>query len=73
MRHHPTDPDQGKMRKAAGDGVQATVWVLALVSLAVLLAVGVGWGLTNRFSIQSPGVSPDLPTLPGSPPEPRNP
>jgi hypothetical protein len=70
---HATDPDQGKMRKAAGDGVQATVWVVALLALAVVLAVGVVWGLKNRFSIQSPGVGPDLPTLPGRTPEPQNP
>ncbi len=68
-----TDPEQGKMRKAAGDGVQATVWVLALLALGALLAVGVGWGLKHRFSVQSPGISPDLPTLPGKTPEPRNP
>jgi hypothetical protein len=68
-----TDPEQGKLRKAAGDGVQATVWVLALVALCGLLAVGVGLGLRHRFSIQSPGIGPDLPTLPGKTPEPQKP
>lgn len=68
-----TEPERGKMRKAAGDGVQATVWVVALVSLLVVLALGVVWGLRHRFSIQSPGVGPDLPTLPGKTPAPANP
>jgi hypothetical protein len=70
---HVTDPDRGKMRKAAGDGVQATVWVVAVVSLLVVLALGVVWGLRHRVSIQSPGVGPELPTLPGKTPEPTNP
>lgn len=68
-----TDPEQGKLRKAAGDGVQATVWVLSLVGLLALLAVGVGFGLRHRLSIQSPGAAPELPTLPGKTPEPQNP
>lgn len=68
-----TDPEQGKLRKAAGDGVQATIWVLALVALAVALVVGIGWSLSHRFSVQSPGISPDLPTLPGKTPGPQNP
>ncbi|MDF3066124.1 MAG: hypothetical protein K0R38_1725 [Polyangiaceae bacterium] len=68
-----TDPNRGTMRNAGGDGVQATVWVVAMLSVLVLLALGVAWGMKNRFSIQSPGVSPDLPTLPGKTPEPNNP
>lgn len=68
-----TDPDQGKLRKAASDGTQATVWVFALVALCALLVLGVGWGLRHRFSIQSPGLSPELPTLPGKTPQPQNP
>lgn len=68
-----TDPEHGRMRKAAGDGVQATVWVVALLALGVLLAIGMAWALNHRFSIQSPGISPELPTLPGKTPEPNNP
>jgi type VI protein secretion system component VasF len=68
-----TDHDEGKLRKSAGAGVQATVWVVALLALLALLAVGVAWSLRHRFSIQSPGVSPELPTLPGNTPEPKNP
>ena len=68
-----TDPDRGATRKASGDGVQATVWVVALLSVLVMLAAFVAWGMKHRFSIQSPGVSPDLPTLPGKTPGPQNP
>lgn len=68
-----TDPDEGKLRKSAGAGLQATLGVVALLALLALIAVGVGWSLRHRFTIQSPGVSPELPTLPGKTPEPKNP
>jgi type VI protein secretion system component VasF len=68
-----TGPDEGKLRRSAGAGVRAAVWVVALLALLALLAVGIGWSLRHRFSIQSPGVSPELPTLPGKTPEPKNP
>jgi hypothetical protein len=67
------DPDQGKLRRAASDGAQAAVWVGFLITLVVLLVLGVAWGLSHRLSIQTPGVSPELPTLPGKPPEPQRP
>ena len=70
---HATEPDRDKMRRAAGDGARATAWVVALMGLLVVLALGVVWALRHRFSLPSTGVGPDLPTLPGKTPEPTNP
>jgi hypothetical protein len=59
------------MRRAAGDGAQAAIWVWFLATLAILIALGVAWGLRHRVSPQLPEMQPELPTLPGRPPEPR--
>jgi hypothetical protein len=63
--------ERGQMRRAASDGTQTAVWVWFLVTLAVLVALGVAWGLRHRLSPQLPNVEPELPTLPGKPPEPQ--
>jgi hypothetical protein len=70
---HVTDPDQGKLRKAASDGAQAAIWIWFLAMLAVLVVLGVGWGLSHRVNPHAPDLQPELPTLPGKTPEPQNP
>jgi hypothetical protein len=70
---HATDPEQGKMRKAASDGAQAAIWIWFLAMLAVLIVLGVAWGLRHRVSPHAPDLQPELPTLPGKTPEPQNP
>ena len=75
VNHSLPAPDEarerGQMRRAASDGVQAAVWIWFLVMLAVLIALGVAWGLRQRISPSVPELKPELPTLPGRPPEPR--
>ena len=66
---HATNPEQGKLRKAASDGVQAAVWVGFFVVLAVLMALAIGWGISSRWSLGHPDL-PTLPTLPGKTPSP---
>lgn len=63
--------EQGKLRKAASDGFQAAVWVGFFVMLAVLVVLGIGWGLSQRWSLHAPESLPTLPTLPGKTPEPQ--
>ncbi len=59
------------MRRAASDGAQAAIWIWFLITLAVLIALGVAWGLRQRLSPSMPQLQPELPTLPGRPPEPQ--
>lgn len=68
-----TDPERGKLRKAANDGVQAAVWVAFFVVLALLLVVAAGWALGHRWSLGAPEPMRSLPTLPGKTPEPQRP
>jgi len=68
-----TDPEQGKLRKAASDEAQASIWIGFLVALIVLILIGIGWGLSHRLSLHAPQLRPELPTLPGTLPEPRKP
>ncbi|HVY30676.1 MAG TPA: hypothetical protein VHB79_29155 [Polyangiaceae bacterium] len=68
---HVHDPDHGKLRKAASDGFQAAVWVGFFALLALLLVLGIGWGLSQRWSLHAPDSLPVLPTLPGKTPEPQ--
>ncbi len=70
---HATLPERGRLRKAASDGVQAAIWIWFLVTLIVLIVLGVGWGLSHRFSVHAPDLRPALPTLPGKVPEPQKP
>lgn len=65
--HGATDPDHGKMRKAASDRAQAVVWIWFWITLFLLLALGVAWGLMRHTSIDIPA-RPHAPTLPGEPP-----
>jgi len=58
---------------AARDSARAAVWAWVILVLLVLLVLGVGWGLGHRFSLSAPHVGPELPTLPGKTPEPKNP
>jgi hypothetical protein len=64
-----TDPEQGKLRKAASDGAQASIWIWFLAMLALLIVLAVGWGLSHRVSPHAPDMQPELPTLPGKQPE----
>lgn len=59
------------MRRAKSDGAQAAIWTWFLVMLTVLIALGLAWGLRQRFWPRAPELAPELPTLPGKPPEPR--
>ena len=70
---HVSDPEHGKLRKAANDGVQAAIWIWFLVTLLVLIVGGVVWGLGHRLSVPSPELSPALPTLPDKPQRPETP
>lgn len=62
--------ERGRMRQAAGDGAQAVIWVWFLAMLAVLIALGVAWGLRHRIAPRAPVLEPELPSLPGKPPQP---
>jgi hypothetical protein len=62
--------ERGQMRRAASDGAQAAIWIWFLVMLAVLIALGVAWGLRQRLSPNAPDLEPELPTLPGQAPRP---
>jgi hypothetical protein len=63
--------ERGQMRRAASDGTQAAIWIWFLIMLAVLIALGVAWGLRQRISPSAPQLEPELPTLPGQPPQPQ--
>lgn len=66
-------PDRSRLRKSANDGAQAAIWFTFLVMLALLIALGVAWGLTHRISPRAPQVQPELPSLPGQQPAPQEP
>ena len=73
---HPLPPEEARQRgqrRAASDGAQAAIWFTFLALLALLVALGVAWGLTHRISPRAPEVGPALPSLPGQPPTPRQP
>jgi hypothetical protein len=63
--------ERGRMRRAASDGTQAAIWVWFFAMLALLIALGVAWGLQHRIAPELPEMQPQLPTLPGKPPEPQ--
>lgn len=60
-------------RKPASDGAQAAIWFTFLAVLALLIALGVAWGLTRRISAPAPDLQPELPSLPGQQPAPQPP
>lgn len=66
-------PERGRLRKSADDGAQAAIWFTFLAVLAVLIALGVAWGLTHRISPRAPQLQPELPSLPGQQPAPKEP
>lgn len=66
-----TDPEQGKMRQSSSEGTRAAVWLGLFVLVALVLVLGIGWGLGHRFSVGAPELHPSLPTLPGETPAPR--
>jgi hypothetical protein len=66
-------PERGRLRKATSDGAQAAIWFTFLAVLALLIALGVAWGLTHRISPRAPQLQPDLPSLPGQQPAPKEP
>jgi hypothetical protein len=66
-------PERGRLRKANSDGAQAAIWFTFLAVLALLIALGVAWGLTHRISPRAPQLQPDLPSLPGQQPAPKEP
>ena len=73
---HPLPPEEARQRgqrRAASDGAQAAIWFTFLAVLAVLIALGLAWGLTQRVSPQAPDLRPELPTLPGQQPTPQQP
>lgn len=63
--------ERGHMRRAASDRAQTVIWIWFLATLAVLIALGVAWGVGSRISPRAPQLRPELPTLPGLPPEPQ--
>lgn len=65
--------ERGKLRRAASDGTQAAVWVSFFVGLALLIALALAWGFRHRLSLQLPEVDPELPSVPGRPPQPAPP
>ncbi len=70
---HASQPQQAKLRRSPNQGMQAAIWVWSLLAVIALLALALVWGLRHRLSIQAPGVSPELPTLPGQPVRPEKP
>jgi hypothetical protein len=76
IEHHLPTPEEaqerGHMRRAASDRAQTGIWIWFLASLAVLIALGVAWGVSSRISApRAPQLDPDLPALPGLPPQPQ--
>jgi hypothetical protein len=69
----PAEARERGLRKPANDGAQAAIWFTFLAVLAVLIALGVAWGLTQRISPRAPQLQPDLPSLPGQQPAPKEP
>jgi hypothetical protein len=63
--------DRGRMRRASSDRAQTVVWIWFLATLAVLIALGVAWGVGTRISPRAPELEPELPSLPGLPPRPQ--
>lgn len=73
---HPLPPEEARergQRRAASDGAQAAIWFTFLAVLALLIALGVAWGLTQRLSPRALDLDPALPSLPGRPPTPQQP
>jgi hypothetical protein len=73
---HPLPPEEARergQRRASSDGAQAAIWFTFLAVLTLLVALGVAWGLTHRLSPRAPGLEPELPSLPGQQPTPRQP
>ena len=64
--------ERGHMRRAASDRAQTAIWIWFLATLAVLIALGVAWGVGSRIHApRAPQLNPELPALPGMPPQPQ--